>query len=87
MPSGTLYISGRARWNMHVSARHREVYCQLPGNDVHVRPGSGKLMFDRHLGLFFGTIRRQMREVEQPYNNGDLQHVHQTIYLWTIKFA
>lgn len=65
----------------------REVYCQLPGNDVHVRPGSGKLMFDRHLGLFFGTIRRQMREVEQPYNNGDLQHVHQTIYLWTIKFA
>ena len=118
--------SGRVRWNIHVSARHRGL---LSGNDVHVRPGSRKLIFGRHLDeksrlrrLFFGTIkgkwerhnsptttevcimclvdiltrkfrlarlfwndRSQMGEVEQPYNNGGLQHVHQTIYLWIIK--
>ena len=123
---GVQMTSGRVRWNIHVSARHRGL---LPGNDGHVRPGSRKLMFGRHLGeksrlrrLFFGTIkgkwerhnsptttevcimclvdilarkfrlarlfwnyRSQMGEVEQPYNNEGLQHVHQTIYLWIIK--
>ena len=123
---GVQMTSGHVRWNIHVSVRHRGL---LPGNDGHVRPGSRKLMFGRHLGeksrlrrLFFGTIKSkwerhnspttaevcimclvdiltrnfrlarlfwndisQMGEVEQPYNNGGLQHVHQTIYLWIIK--
>ena len=67
---GVQMTSGRVRWNIHVSARHRGL---LPGNDGHVRPGSRKLMFGRHLGeksrlrrLFFGTIKGKWERHNSP---------------------
>ena len=72
---GVKMTSGRVRWNKHVSARNREVYCQGMMSMSDLEVGNWCLV---------AILARKFR-LARLFWNGCQQHVHQTIYLWIIK--